>query len=470
MNSINVQSFYKSADDAVLAVNGAYSVLQHRGLYKRQYFTIDYVSGDFTITEGGFQYSNLPGFRFLPSEDNLVFSTWNTCFLGVARCNVVIEKVPEIEMDEDLKKRIVAEATFLRGLYNFHLVTFYGGIPIVKEVINSPGHEDFNAQRKTLEESWAAVVEDFGFAAQNLPHFDAYGDADVGRASAGAAQGYLGKSYLYQGKYEEARNAFAPIIAGEFGPYQLVDFEDNFTDANENNAESLFEVNFNGGVGNVWAGDDTGGETESTYQGTEFGPRRFANAFPSDDLNSFFDQFPEEEVVRRPLTIARAGDTWRSWDPIVLDDPDNYPWNARIHNAGGSSAIRKNNLGPDESMLQSHINVRLMRYADVLLMFAEAENQQNGPTQAAYDAVNLVRQRAQVSPFPAGLTKEQFFQRIKDERRLELSFEQLRYFDLQRWGEGDQMPGFTANKNELFPIPESEMILNPNLVQNPGWN
>jgi hypothetical protein len=153
-----------------------------------------------------------------------------------------------------------------------------------------------------------------------------------------------------------------------------------------------------------------------------------------------------------------------------LDDPDNYPWNARIKNAGGASAIRKNNLGPDETQLQSSINVRLLRYADVLLMFAEAENQANGPTQAAYDAVNEVRERALVSPYPGGLSKDEFFSRIKDERRLELSFEQLRYFDLIRWGEGDKMPGFTANKNEVFPIPESEMILNPNLNQNPGWN
>ena len=144
MNSINVQSFYKTEDDAVKAINGAYSVLQHRGLYKRQYFTLDYVSGDFTITEGGFQYSNLPGFRFLPSEDTLVFSTWNTCFLGVARSNIVLERIPEIEMDESLKQRILAEARFLRGLYYFHLVTFYGGIPLSSEVINTPTDENFN--------------------------------------------------------------------------------------------------------------------------------------------------------------------------------------------------------------------------------------------------------------------------------------------------------------------------------------
>lgn len=468
-NSINVKSFYKTQEDAILAVNGAYSVLQHRGLYKRQYFTLDYVSGDFTITEGGFQYSNLPGFRFLPSEDNLVFSTWNTCYLGVARSNVVIDKVPGIDMDDDLKNRIVAEARFLRGLYNFHLVAFYGGIPILKSVVDSPGDDMFKPKRSSLDESWQAVVDDFKFAAANLPNFDEYEDSDVGRASAGAAQGFLGKAYLYWGKFQEARDAFAPIVAGTFGPYKLVDFEDNFTDANENNDESLFEVQFRGGLGNVWAGDDTGGETESTYQGTEFGPRRFANAFPSDDINDFFDQFPEEEAVRRPMTIARAGDTWRSWDPIVLDDPDNYPWNARIKNAGGSSAIRKNNLGPDETQLQSSINVRLLRYADVLLMFAEAENEVNGATSAAYSAVKEVRDRAQVSEWPAGLSKDEFRQRIKDERRLELSFEQLRYFDLIRWGDGEEMPGFTSGKNEVFPIPESELILNPDLGQNPNW-
>lgn len=465
LEELDGNTFYQSESDAIQAVTAAYTPLQARGLYKRELYALQYASGEYAITAGGFQYSAFPNFNFDGTSSQVITSTWRTCFQGIARANAVLERVPEIEFtDQDLQNRILGEAYFLRGLYYFHLVTLYGDAPILDRLVSGPEDELFAPSRNPASEVWAFIESDFTQARELLPQKGEYASSEVGRATSGAAQGYLGKAFLYQEKFAEASAAFKSIMDGNFGSYALGNFEDNFTDVNENNDESLFEVQFIGGIGNIWAGDDTGNETESTYLGTEFGPRWFGNAYPSDAMNAIFDRNPEESV-RRFFTIAREGDSWGSWDPVAVSN-----FNARIPNAGGSTAIRKHNLGPAEVRLQSGINYRMMRYSDVLLMYAEAENEINGPTQAAYDAINQVRARAQVSDVPAGLSQSEFFEAIRTERRLEFMFELSAYFDLIRWGLGSEMPGFQTGKNELLPVPESDVIINPNLLpNNPGW-
>jgi hypothetical protein len=466
IQALDGTTFYTSEKDAIQSVTAAYTILQGRALYKVELYALEYSTGDYAMTEGGFQYANFENFQFDNTEPQVITNIYSDCYKGIARANAVLDKVPEIEFtDEALQKRILGEAHFLRAVYYFHLAKIYGAVPIIDRLITGIGDPLYAPSRNPVEEVYAFIEADLKAAIPVLPKKGEYSDDERGRATSGAAQGYLGKVYLYQKKFAEARDAFAAIMNGEFGNYRLVDFEDNFTDTNENNAESLFEIQFVGGYGNVWAGDDTGAETESAYLGTLFGPQQFGNAYPSDYINSVFDDNGEANSIRRIYTIGRAGDTWGRWDPVKVSD-----WNARIPDAGGSSAIRKGNLGPDESLLQSGINYRMMRYADVLLMFAEAENEVSGPTAAAYDAINQVRARAEVDPIPAGLSKEEFFQKIKTERILEFSFELSRYFDLIRWGQGSEMPGFKVGKNELIPIPASEIGKNQNLLpNNPGW-
>ena len=463
-NQVSLDNFYETADDVTAAVNGAYTSLHNRELYKRQIYALEYLSGDFAITQGGFQYANLIGFNFSAVEDNLVNSTWNGSYTGIARANAVINEAPDATIAEALKKRLIAEARFLRAVYYFHLVTFYGGVPIVEAQISGVNDAGLKPARSTEEEVWAFIEQDLTVALQDLPLREDYSDAEVGRATRGAAAGFLGKAHLYQQKYEAARDIFARLIASEFGTYDLVaNYEDNFTDVNENNEESVFEIQFSDLGGGVWAGDDSGQGSETTYLGTEFGPKHFGNSYPSDEVNAFFDAHPEDSI-RRVYTIARPGDQWGSWDTVQVSQ-----WNARIPNAGGNSAWRKWNLGNDEVRLKSQSNYRLMRFADVLLMFAEAENEVNGPTAAAYDAINRVRARAMVPPLPAGLSADEFFRALQDERRLEMTFELTRYFDLVRWGEGEQMSGFDPARNRYFPLPQNELDLNPNLEQNPNW-
>jgi len=317
----------------------------------------------------------------------------------------------------------------------------------------------------------------------NLP--ESYGNEDLGRATSGAARSLLGKVYLYQGKYQQARDILGQVINS--GVYALEDdFINIFPKSNENNGESIFEVQFQSGFGAAFDQPNRGGPNEASWMNNWFSPNRvgFRNAVPGRQTIEFFDQFPEEDAIRRTGTFARPGDVWGSWNPIAADPVDAGQWRARALAFPDDTlpflGIRKYAGGPEDpdSFNQNANNYRAIRLADVLLMFAEAENEVNGPTPAAYDAVNRVRTRAGVDPFPAGLSSADFFDRLRTERRLELTFEYSLYFDLVRWADAGKIPsselatimsGFTPGKNELLPIPEGELIDNPNLVQNPGY-
>ncbi|MEO0333168.1 MAG: RagB/SusD family nutrient uptake outer membrane protein, partial [Bacteroidota bacterium] len=128
---LDATTAYQSQEDAVLAVSAAYTPLQYQGLYRRYRYLLDYMSGDLDITSGGFQLTEYPGFNFNPSSQHLIPSAWSACFTGIMRANVVLEKVPDIQFqNEELKPRILAEARFLRGFYYFELARLYGGVPI----------------------------------------------------------------------------------------------------------------------------------------------------------------------------------------------------------------------------------------------------------------------------------------------------------------------------------------------------
>ncbi|QLE02191.1 RagB/SusD family nutrient uptake outer membrane protein [Galbibacter sp. BG1] len=482
--NLDTNTFYQSQNDAVLAVNATYTPLQYQGLYRRYRYLLDYMSGDLDITSGGFQLTEYPGFNFNPSSNHLIPAAWEASYVGISRANTVLEKVPPIQFeDPDLKPRLLGEAKFLRALYYFNLVRLYGGVPIYDRVFSGDLNDPlFQPERNTEEEVYAFIEQDLKEAVDMLPN--SYGAGEKGRATAGAAQAMLGKVYLYQQKYAESRAALEKVINGTYGNYSLVDFITNFDANNENNNESVFEIQFETGVGAGFSDGDTDRTAESFWIATALNPgrqRAFANGVPSVEVNEFFDQFPEEDGVRRFFTIARPGDTWGSWDPIAEDPVAAGQWRDRTGERPGVpfSGVRKYTEGPfPVGFVQSPRNFRLMRYAEVLLMFAEAENEVNGPTAAAYAAVNEVRERAQVSDLPAGLSKDQFFVKIVEERRLEFTFEFQRFFDLVRWSKRsnvpaiaspEQMPGFVSGKNEVLPIPTGEIISNPNLTQNPGY-
>ena len=478
-NDPNEEGFFIGAEEAIESVNGAYASLQSRGLYKRQYYPIEYLAGDFAPTDGaGAQWEALYELNIEPTNPEITSTLWNDAFTGISRANFALEKVSAMtddQLDPTLRDRLIGEAKFLRGLYYFHLVTVFGKVPIIDHVINGSDDLDFKPERDEIADVWAFIEQDFTEAAAALPKFEDYGDGDVGRASKGAAQGFLAKSHVYQEEWDAAVAAFRELLSkpDEYGAYALTEnYNDNFSEATENNSESLFEVQFFSGLGNEWAGDDSGADTESGYFATHFGPYDFGNAYPSQKLNNFFDANTTGDDVRRFYTIARPGDDWNG-TTVYLTDPGTGElfFTPRIPSAGGNSGVRKYVIGVGEPFLQSGNNIRLMRLADVLLLYAEALNE-TGATAEAYELVNQVRARAEADPLPTGLDQNGFRQAIKAERRLELTFEQFRWLDVIRWGDAPTTfadRGFVEGKHEYLPISQGDLLLNENLEQTSGY-
>lgn len=496
---IDSSTFYSNMNDAELAVNSVYTPLHWYGLFKRHRYLLDFMSGDMIPTSGAAQLLDYPGFNFNSTSPELIPKSWEASYTGITRASVVLDKVSGIETPEtDLKNRILGEAHFMRAFYYFNLVRLYGGVPVNQPFEGELSEEFLRPERESAEEIYAFIEDDLMEAQKLLPA--SYNGSNIGRATSGAATAYLGKVYLYQQKYQQARDAFKAVIDG--GNYSLVNFEQNFNLGNENNAESIFEVQFVGGVGSPWPDYDAPNASKANWVSTAISPFVFANAVPSTEVVNFFDQYPEEEAVRRPFTLAKSGDVWDGFTvgrytitdnsgnevqkagAVSADGTIKKHWNNRTlereADFGTIAGVRKFAEGPNRvGFNQSPVNFRAMRYADVLLMFAEAENEVSGPTADAYSAVNEVRTRALVTPLAGGLSKDEFFEKIVIERRLEFTFEFHRFFDLVRWSKktgtlpdvakATSMPGFTEGKNELLPIPDAQVQTNPNLSQNSGY-
>lgn len=477
-------NFFASQDDAVGSIYATYAPLQNQGFFQYHYISVGHMAGDTRQTDGTTQAAEqaYPEFQFNAGTGHLIPGVWAACYQGIQRANSTIKGIstmdPVLFASPELKEQYIAEAEFLRGFYYFELVKLYGEVPLIIEVFDGDitNEKAIFPTKSTKEAVYAQIEKDFLAAAATLP--TSYSDDNAGRATKGAAQAFLGKAYLYQGKFDAARVALKSVIDGAFGTYTLTEnFGEAFTLSGENNEESVFEIQFQGGFNTAFGFPFN----ESNWIANWFNPTAqfpfgFRNAVPSKQAIEFFEQYPEEDSIRRFYTYAKPGDTWGRWDPVAEDPEGANQWRKRNilvpYNDDPNFkllAIRKHSGGFEErgGFNQNPNNHRVMRYSDVLLMYAEAENEVNGPAEA-YSAINLVRARAAV-PAVSGLSKEAFFEQVVVERRLEFMYEFHRYFNLLRWGRGSEMPGFVAGKNEVLPIPAAQVTNNPNLKQNENF-
>ncbi len=406
---------------------------------------------------------------------------WGDLYTGVFRANQVIMNVGKME-DFTLKNRILGEAKFLRAWYYFELVRGWGGVPKITEALQGaqPG---YNFPRASKEEIYDLIKEDLQFAEQNLPEKSEYSSNDMGRATAGAASAYLGKVFLFQQKWNEAASQFEKVINSN--EYELTaKYEDNFSAATENNKESVFEVQFTGDGTGIWNDDDGAISNESNLL-----PVAYFNWVVLGSMYQF--------VRNQYFGPASAGRSSR-YNAIFTT------------NANGAPRIKKYVEFNTSDFRRSDVNIRDMRYADVLLMYAEALNEidRKDDAKAALDKViDRVRQEDGLAdPMTAtGIidlkTVQQLLDRgyggvydfsndkdgirniVKYERRVELMYEQKRYKDLVRWGDAaaafvqwnDDNGGsrvFMVGKHELFPIPDTEISGNSGISssdQNPGY-
>lgn len=463
-NQLSTNTFFKNENDATAAVNSSYAALQNTDLYKRLYFFMedlasDEVKGNDPLYADGQQIS---AYTFNASNSTFA-DVWRGLYRGVHRCNFALaglSKLPE----SDVTRRLEGETRFLRALYYFELVANWGDVPIRKEPYSTSAP---SPKRSPAAEVWAFIEEDLTAAAGLLP----VTPAETGRAAQGSAQALLGKTYLYQKKFAQAAAEFKKVIDG--GKYDLMpNYADNFVEKNnsgeyvEFNKESLFEVSFAGpentGTYNNW-GDDNSGSSEGTFRAIEYGITAFQNTSPSTVM---VNAYPDSDPRKRQNMFGPGSQWYLSGEGMVAYPRDD--WQHRKY----STLVNANSRGDDiNSYAGSGTNMRVIRFADVLLMYAEALNEQGGKfSPEARDAVNRVRSRVGL-PGIAAADGPGLFQAIINERRLELAFEQHRRKDIVRWGIARDVLGvkFITGKHEVFPIPQIEIDINPELTQNNGY-
>lgn len=462
-NLITQDNFPASEADALAATNACYEVLRF-GTYHRGFYPIDDIMSDDALkgsSPADLQADLQPFDEFQHTvTSNFVANWWTALYTGVRRTNVVISRVPDVEMNEELKARYLGEARFLRALYYSDLARGFGGVPLVKE-----SEINIDYTRASIEDTYDFIEGDLRIAIDNLPLKSEMGSSQLGRATQGAAQSLLARVYLYQGVYDSAAYFAEEVIASQ--QYGLeASFESAFREATEFGIESVFEI---GGIG-VEGGVAAGNNDYTTGQGVRGTPNRGIGANrPSMDLIESF----EDGDPRMDATVIFVGEVLdgieivgSSQTPDTTETGQVETYNQKIWVPGTTPFSNR-----------AH-NRRLIRYAEVLLIAAEALNRSGNPSQALV-YLNQVRERARegdnsILPDITETNPDALEALILEERRHELAMEGHRFWDVVRTGNGPDIfgpLGFQQGKHELLPIPQSELdITNGLLDQNPNWN
>jgi hypothetical protein len=456
--SQDVENFFQSPEDYDRALTGAYDMLQgsFMTLWLGEIASDNAIAGGESVndSQGLHQIDNMTHGGVNNELRNVL--RWN--YTGITRANYILEHKDNIDFVG--KDHIIAEAKFLRAYYYFELVKYFGDVPLI--IDKRIGIEEaLQIPRSPKAEVYAQIEKDFSEAAQVLNPIA----AQKGRATKGAALAFLGKVYLYQNKFSEAASTFDEVINS--GSYSLIpNYNDLFSVANENNSETVFDVQYTGLEGGSYGcliclegNAAVGFQGIRQYNGPVYGDGNSYN-LPTQEL---YDAFS-------PIDPRRAA-TVLDIDAFIAAQPNASSITYAI-GAGGHTGFynnkyikRQGEIGLPDNDLTSPVNYRVMRYADVLLMAAEAHYQLGNSSQAQI-LVNQVRTRAGIP----GISVNSI-DKIYKERRYELSGEGLRFFDLVRTGQAaDFIQGFVPGKHELFPIPQVEIDLaGGNWSQNPGY-
>lgn len=474
-NEFTPQSFYKNGDQIVGAVNAVYSSLQSLDLFCREYFFLHDMRGD-DVQSGGGQLETHRAQLLTGTEDTsngVLMQVWRGWYRLIHQANQVIENAPNASenVTEELKLRVVAEAKFLRALAYFDLVTVWGGVPLMDTYAKAIGEDK---PRASVDEVYSLIISDLQTAIADLPLKAAYNASNVGRANKEAAQNLLARVYMQRNQYALAEPLLQAIIdGGAFNGWVNVPYIDNFREENEFNAESLFEVAFteaNGG--SSWDASGQGTSTEVTFRGQEYGPNAWRNLIPSNSLMNEYEKVANGDPKDDPRyndSFYFIGDSYNNGAATLA----NWGW----------KKYQKIYKAADEQQ-RSGINMRVMRYAEVLLNMAEVQNAL-GNDADAIDYLNLVRSRdgVEMPEYPTANypvdSPDEVFRAIVHERRVELAGEQIRNRDILRWRSIGKIPAvipepisYMAPKHLLAPIPQAEINSNAVLTeddQNPGW-
>lgn len=471
-SSISFENYYTSPEHAESAVSAIYhstrSVYTSGGLGGCPYLMLEFITGltnSVTLGAAGPTNSSIRMLN-INSDNNYLNSYWNNYYQGIANANVAIAKIPGINMNETRKNSLLGEAYFLRAYFYFNLVRIFGDIPLILEPLDKTSPELF-AARSAVSEIYTAIVQDLQTAeGLGLPFTD-----PTGRVSLGAVKSLLASVYLTMAGYplqlgndyyQKARDKAYEVISS--GKYRLFDsYEPLRTDSEQNTGEFIFMVQFaqnvaqNSNFPDLFMPYGVNISSFVTETGMISPVEEFVASYDDADLRK-----AEKQFFFREFTLASDRNT-----PVDI---------------GGWHIFKWLDLSAIETGISS-LNWPVLRYAEVLMVFAEAENEVSGPTTDAYDAINLIRDRAELGDL-SGLSEDAFRKAVWKERWQELCYENKTWFDMTRLRKaydlvnsnfvdlvGHQTVYGPTYKpmNLLFPIPTSELLNNPNLTQNDGY-
>ena len=492
-NKYNEGNFWESEAAVEAALSGCYSTLTSDGLFGGDATPL----WEETATPNAYNYSNAMGFNLIAegrqqsSNGGIIAQRWHDSYVGIGRCNTFLANVDRVDMSENTKTSMKGEAHFLRGLYYFMLENYYGGAPLILDPPNLETQADL--PRTPREEVVAQIIKDLDSAALVLPL--KYTGGNVGRATKGAAMALKARVLFYEAsplfissndpmKWKTAADAAKAVmdLAGTgYGLYD--DYRGLFLPQNENNKEVIFDVQY------IFPGLGTSFDLIGKQYNTNAPLLALAETYemntglPITDPASDYDaDMPyENRDPRLYATIVYPGDVFMT--EVVT--PSRFAVTGygmkkyTIYDKGAAPAGQS-----DLKSGQSETNYIILRYADILMMYAEAQNEATGPDQSIFDALNAIRDRAGMPDIAFTADKDALREIIRHERRVEFAGEGMYYNDIRRWktaevvmnatiytynGDAIETRKFDASRDYYWPIPLTETDLNPALEQNPGY-
>ncbi len=472
------RNFFQNESQAQSALIGVYGTLQDQYAFRnvRNAAAIEWcMSGGVYDMDQSANRVELHTLN-LPPSNSIVTGIYEAAYRGIRQANIVIGRVSKMKSIEDQKKSlIIAQAKFIRGIYYYRLVTYYGGVPLILEELNSSS--DLAIPRSSAEDIWKQIENDLKEAASVLPT-KWEKSSDIGRATKGAALGFLVRAYLWQHKWNEAVKSSEAIINS--GIYELLpDFRDVFRETNENNKEIVFSTQFIGGhsgEGNSLPIRSAPRGAPSKYVGSaswsNFVPtKHWVDRFERDQNGTIIDQ-------RYWTVIIGPGEHHQDMPGFIM--PENVP------SGWSKTGYIVTKYWQKPTVSSSGVNPPVLRYAEVLLNYAEALNE-TGRSQEAMVEVNKIRKRAGLYLKPLTLSKEKVLESIFYEARMGFIWEPYGGFSMlnrrgkflsfiKKWLSASNYKSLQVDKKPwlqtkpiLLPIPQSALDRNKELVQSPGY-
>ncbi|OQD41882.1 RagB/SusD family nutrient uptake outer membrane protein [Croceivirga radicis] len=428
-------NFYANEAEMEEAVNAVYAALQFTGNYDTAFPAVGELPGedayDETPANDGGNYGMLDDYNVIP-QSSLIANVWEDAFKGIQRANIVLNRISDVAYTEEATKNArIGEMLFIRALLYFNLVRTFGDVPLITDEVVNP-QEYFGQERTAVADVYAQIIADLEEAEGYLP---VRTESNKGRVVKTAAQALLGKVYLTRQDFQAAKTSLTKVV--DANVHQLVPVSEVFSLENELNDELIFVVQFASGINSNSEGSDAYRMFNPTarQEGSMAGTKGHGVLKPE-----FYELYTANDT-RKDVYVGTLESGLAYTNKIAV---------------------------PTTVVGDSASDWVVLRYADVLLMLAETENEL-GSTSNAVAYLNQIRERAGLSDYAGGEDKNAIFQEIDLQRRLELVWEGHRWFDLLRQGRAQEVLGVSDANKLLLPLPASQIAADPALVQNPGY-